>query len=308
MLLTIVMQGRLASAELADAGWDAVRRTFPTVEIRLAGAAPEEAPVVESSWWRSADYDPHELDLRAGDAVTGLSPELVLHLDAAAAGPIVAAQLLTRLQGGLARTNSASEGPIFRAALARHRGLHDVSRPLVRADYAHALDAWQWVLRLNPEASLAVQLAALFHDIERLGTESTRRIEQHADDYQAFKDAHAAAGARLTREVLGEVGCAGPVLDRVEALVRAHERLDDDPERALLGDADALSFFSLNAPGFLSHYGPEHTRRKIAWSLARLRPPALSQVRQMRTRDDVERLVREQLDFLEAADLEWGQR
>lgn len=305
-MLRLVTKG--AQAGRADAGWDAVRHTFPTVELVLDGAAPDDAPVVDAKGWCAPTFDPFELDRRIGDAASGLPPVLVLALGAGDDGPLIATQVLTRLQGGLRRTNACSEGPLFEAALRQHRALHDLSKPLVRADYTHALDAWQWVLRLNAEASLAVQLAAVFHDVERLVSEADVRIEHHAADYQAFKDAHARTGARLTRELLAGLGCPAAVLDRVESLVRDHERTDRDPERALLCDADALSFFALNAPAFLSYYGPDHTRRKIAWSLARLRPPARAQVRRLRSRDDVERLVREQLDFLESADLDWGPR
>lgn len=62
--------------------------------------------------------------------------------------------------------------------LRRHRSLHPADKPLVRADYRHALDVWQWVLRLDPEAGGAVQIAALFHDVERIFTEAESRSEQ----------------------------------------------------------------------------------------------------------------------------------
>src|SRR5205814_582070 len=84
----------------------------------------------------------------------------------------------------------------FDKVLARHCELHDMNKPLVAADFDHARDTWRWVLRLAPHASLAVQVAALFHDVERLASESEARIEHRAADYEAFKKAHAAAGAR----------------------------------------------------------------------------------------------------------------
>ena len=36
-----------------------------------------------------------------------------------------------------------------------------------------------------------------------------------------------------------------------------------DDDRALLNEADALSFFSLNASGFLKHYGPRTPRARF---------------------------------------------
>ncbi len=169
------------------------------------------------------------------------------------------------------RRNAASATPRFDEVLRRHRGMHDLGKPLVKADFEHALDVWQWLLRLSSEASLEAQVAALFHDVERLVSEPDVRIEHRAPDYQEFKDAHARAGAQMACDVL-EGLLTPPQLWRVGHLIAHHERPGADEELALLNDADALSFFSLNSPGFLAYYGPEHTRRKVAYTLGRLRP------------------------------------
>jgi hypothetical protein len=202
-----------------------------------------------------------------------------------------ALEVVTRFQRLLAGRNEASATPLFDRVLAAHRELHDLSKPLVAADYDHALDTWRWVLRLAPDAVLEVQLAALFHDVERLTSESERRIEHHAPDYVAFKQAHAAAGARLAATTLRQLGTGEAVLARVEALVAQHERPGADPERQLLNDADALSFFSLNACGFLAYYGAEHTRRKVAYTLARLSPRAFLELASVRLSAPIAALV-----------------
>ncbi|MDB4988505.1 MAG: hypothetical protein JWN04_3683 [Myxococcaceae bacterium] len=167
------------------------------------------------------------------------------------------------------RTNAASDDPVFARVLAAHAALHDRSKPLVRADYEHALDVWQWLVRLEPGASRALQLAALFHDVERLESEATTRVEQHAADYQAFKSAHAAQGAQRTRAILGEL-LPSELVSRVAWLVERHEQPGDDPELRALNDADALSFFALNSAGFLAYYGAQHTEKKVRYTLSRL--------------------------------------
>lgn len=182
-------------------------------------------------------------------------------------------QVLLRFQRLWPWTNAASETEAFRRFFARHTALHDLSLPLVRADLDHAHDTWQWVLRLQPEASLEVQLAALLHDIERLESEARARIEQHAPDYQAFKDAHAERGALWAAGLLADLFDPG-VVGRVATLVADHERAGGSQDRALLGDADALSFFALNSAGYLAWFGPEQTRRKVAWTWERLSPGA----------------------------------
>ncbi|HEX3555581.1 MAG TPA: DUF4202 family protein [Thermoanaerobaculia bacterium] len=196
-------------------------------------------------------------------------------------------EVLTRCQRHMDRRNTASRGPSFDRVLRVHRGMHDLAKPLVRADWNHALDTWQWTLRLEPEAGLAVQLAALFHDMERLATEADARVEHRAQDYQGFKDDHARHGAELAAEALGAAGVDSATLTRAARLIAGHERppTAGDPDAAglaLLNDADALSFFSLNSVGYLDYFGPEPTRRKVAWTLRRLRPAARRHLAGMR--------------------------
>lgn len=182
-------------------------------------------------------------------------------------------EVLLRYQRLWPWRNAASRTDAFRAFERVHRGLHDTSLPLVRADLDHAVDTWQWVLRLEPFASLPLQLAALLHDVERLRSEAAERVEHRAPDYVAFKMAHAEGGAREAASLL-DPHFPDRVVDRVAELVAGHERPGGDLEGLLLNDADALSFFSLNCAGYLAWFGPETTRRKVIYTLDRLRPAA----------------------------------
>ncbi len=191
----------------------------------------------------------------------------------------------------LGRRNADSANPTFDRILDCHCALHDMQKPLVKADYEHALDTWQWVLELEPEAGLALQVAALFHDIERLSSEASVRIEHRAPDYQAFKDEHARKGALFAACSLDRAGLPTSEIPHVTDLVAGHERPRAQGEAALLADADVLSFFSHNISGFLRCYGPSHTRLKIAWSLRRLRPEAQRMIERISFERDVALLV-----------------
>jgi len=203
--------------------------------------------------------------------------------------------VLTRCQRHMDRRNAASRGALFDCVLAVHRAMHDLAKPLVRADWNHALDTWQWTLRLEPAADLAVQLAALFHDVERLATEADSRIEHRVRGvrgYQGFKDAHARRGAELADRALAAAGVEPETAASAARLIAGHERppTAGDPDAAglaLLNDADALSFFSLNSVGYLDYFGPEPTRRKVAWTLRRLRPAARRHLDEMRLAPEV---------------------
>lgn len=206
-----------------------------------------------------------------------------------------ALEWLTRYQGVVCRRNAESSGPGFDALLSRHRALHDMSKPLVVADYRHALDTWQWVLRLAPAADLALQLAALFHDVERLLSESDARVEHLTRDFQGFKDAHAARGAELACTVLTDLGVDAGTRERVRWLVARHERPDKDVCLALLNDADALSFFSLTASEAAHAFPTEHIRRKLIHALGRLRPSQRWRLARVRLAPRVRRLLEDAL-------------
>ena len=257
-----------------------LRAEFPSVRFHV-GAGSSACPEIQidADAFRAGDFDACRVDDRCEALGHG---EFALRIVGHEVSAATVDAALTRYQRFLGRRNAASigtlggpsGGPAFTRVLACHRALHDCAKPLVRADFDHALDTWQWVLRLDPRAGVAVQVAALFHDVERLVSEADARIEQHASDYRAFKDEHARRGAAMTRAALAATGLDAAIIDRAADLVARHEQPGEDAERLLLNEADALSFFSLNSTGFLRYYGVEHTRRKVAYTLARLRAPA----------------------------------
>jgi uncharacterized protein DUF4202 len=284
------------AVEMTSSALARLAAEFPTVRI-TRGEGPPPADALRAACWEAADFDFWGFDRRL-DALW----EAALPLSLAGPGaelPRFAGEVLTRGQRLLDRRNAASETPLFDRVLARHRRLHGIDdrhRPLVRADYDHALDTWQWTLRLAPAAGLAVQLAALFHDVERLISEAEVRVEPRAGTvaaYQGFKDAHAARGAQLAEGFLAAAGVAPAVRRRAAAEIARHEGGPDpeDPERTLLADADALSFFSLNSPGFLRYYGAEPTRRKVAYTLGRMSPAARGRLAGLRLPPAVSEMV-----------------
>jgi hypothetical protein len=298
---------------------------FPHVPILPREAAAAPAVRIEEERWLRSDADLYAWD----NAVLALHEQpgwiIVQPSDGQTVQPQTLIEIMTRYQRLLPRTNPHSLARPFVRILAAHRQLHDLSKPLVRADYDHALDVWQWVLRLAPDASLSLQLAALFHDIERLVSESVERIEQHAPDYRAYKDAHARAGASLTHRCLRHKGIPSRVLGQVEALIRAQESSAESAgprseavaeseqtsqppvsreaasgettsrslyeESAILREADALSFFSLNSPSFADHYGPFHTQKKVRHSLNRLSAASQLRLGRIKLRADIAELL-----------------
>ncbi len=98
--------------------------------------------------------------------------------------------------------------PIERARL---RIAEVIAGSSVPEDPRHSSNTLEWLVRLDPHADAALQLAALGHDIDRAVEE---RKVQRADfaDYDTFKAAHARNGASILAEILCEFAVADDAL------------------------------------------------------------------------------------------------
>jgi len=252
----------------------AVAAEFPPVMIELARDQARDVHLSASDWYRS-DFDFRAFDERIDSSVTEAFT-LVLRNDAnQLTFPL---EVLTRCQNFVARRNARSTHPLFDRVLCGHAYLFERSTRRSTEDYKHSLDTWQWILRLEPSASLELQLAALFHGIKRLLANN--------------EDAHVSSAA-IAAGVISSAGASHAVCDRVAHLIRNLEKPLPDPELALLCEADALSFFSLESPGFADDFGPQETRKAVAYMWDRLRPAARSKLGYVRMRDDVEQMLRD---------------
>ena len=120
----------------------------------------------------------------------------------------------------------------------------------VPEDPGHSRNTLEWLLELEPDASAALRIAALGHDVER--AIETRKVQREDfADYDAFKAAHARSSADILREIMRECGVEDEALTReVHRLVYLHE-VGGDPRSDLLRDADGLSFLDVNLPSLL---------------------------------------------------------
>lgn len=273
----------LVAPPIVDVDVATVEREYPSVAIGLAETADPRDTVLDADAWAETDgfaeFD-HAVvrDARSdGLVLLGIGSDLGK----------TTREVLTRYQRFAPRRNDASStGSHFDAALKAHAALHDMTRPLVVADYDHALDTWQWVVRLDPRATLSAQLAALFHDIERIESESDCSVEHFSAEYRAFKRIHARRGAELAARVLCATGLDDETCARVAEIISSRERTRD-PEVALIDDADALSFFSLGSDGYTDYFGAEQARRKVGYKLSHLSQRAHACLDRVRVRSDV---------------------
>ncbi|MCH8326998.1 MAG: DUF4202 family protein [Candidatus Marinimicrobia bacterium] len=149
----------------------------------------------------------------------------------------------------------------------------------VPEDPGHAENTLKWLLKLEPDADEALQIAALGHDIDR--AVEARKV-QRADyaDYDAFKAAHARNSAVILKEIMDECGVARDITAEVYRLVCIHE-IGGDPRADRLKDADAISYFDVNLPLYYARTGREETLRRCVWGLQRLSAPMKTVVENM---------------------------
>jgi hypothetical protein len=170
------------------------------------------------------------------------------------------------------------------------------------ADAHHLRRTRDWALRLQPDASLAVRLAALTHDIERhfAGGPTMHPALMEPDDKRYLR-AHTERSSAIVSSWLHGQGAPSVLVATVADLVRDHE-LGGSREADVVQAADSLSFLETKR-GVMERWLVERrcdlarAERQPIWMAARIRLPA--------ARPLAEPLLAETLDAIRrtAADL-----
>ena len=138
----------------------------------------------------------------------------------------------------------------------------------VPEDPVHSKNTLAWLLKIEPDADAALQIAALGHDIERaIERRKIRRAD--FDDYDEFKAAHARNSALVLKEIMQKCGLPAAINDDVCRLVCRHE-VGGDQRSNRLKDADAISYFDVNLPFYFEREGYAETFRRTIWGYRRL--------------------------------------
>ena len=149
----------------------------------------------------------------------------------------------------------------------------------VPEDPGHAENTVQWLLKLQPDADEALQIAALGHDIDR-AIEARKVQRSDYADYDSFKAAHALNSAVILKEIMEECRVPHATMAEVYRLVCLHE-VGGDLRADHLKDADAISYFDVNLPLYYARTGREETLRRCVWGLQRLSAPMKTVVENM---------------------------
>lgn len=177
------------------------------------------------------------------------------------------------VRGSAAAGTSLS--PLERAAL-------DWIRPYSQAH--HLARTREWLLELEPDASEALRLAALTHDIERYFPGGPIQDKTGPWDDPAYNRAHAERSAQIVGNWLTERRAERDLVSSVEELILLHET-GGSPDADLLQAADSLSFLETLADvacGWVRDgvCDAEHAKAKHRWMLERIRVPRAGKLAQ----------------------------
>lgn len=146
----------------------------------------------------------------------------------------------------------------------------------------HLVKSLEWLDRIAPDASEAVRLATLTHDMERaFGGPDAIPIKM---DDRAYEKAHSDRSARIVGEWLRANGAESGLVSEVEDLIRVHE-WGGWPDANLVQAADSLSFLETNIDlmiGFVNSgkYPLPVIASKIEGMYTRIQVPSARQLAQ----------------------------
>lgn len=167
-----------------------------------------------------------------------------------------------------------------------------ISKSEIPEDSEHSKNTRAWILRLKPEADMALQIAGLGHDIER----SIKELKINRENYTCYDDfkmAHARNSAKVLRELLAQYDLVKIIRDKVVNLVTHHE-FGGSPEANILMEADSISYFDVNVQFYFRRNSKSETAFRIMWGYQRLSDEGKAIVRDFSYDDtELETLIRD---------------
>lgn len=139
----------------------------------------------------------------------------------------------------------------------------------------HLLNTRDWLIRLAPDASEALRVAALAHDCERMFAGGPVVDPSAPPDDARYLREHSERSARFAGDWLRREGATTAFVHAVEELVRLHE-VGGRPDADLLQAADSISFLDVNGHVVLKwvedgRATPAQARAKLDYMLDRIR-------------------------------------
>jgi hypothetical protein len=136
----------------------------------------------------------------------------------------------------------------------------------VEEDIVHSENTLEWILKLDPQATVELQIAGLAHDIDRAIAPS---VNQNPDEsYDEYKNRHSLRSAEIMKKIMDEEKVPESFSKRVVNLITYHE-VGGDSETDTLRDADSISYFDKCIEIYFQKRGLEPTKDKMRFMYSR---------------------------------------
>jgi hypothetical protein len=141
----------------------------------------------------------------------------------------------------------------------------------IKTERSHAENTLYWVKKIRPDASIALQIAALGHDLER-GI-SPRFLETDFTSHAEYKVAHSEKSAKILEGIMRMHNLDDKVIASSIDLVILHE-VGGNSDADVLMDADSISFFDNNLEYYILYKGLAGAIRQVNYKYERCTPRA----------------------------------
>jgi hypothetical protein len=157
----------------------------------------------------------------------------------------------------------------------------------IGTDPEHSISTHKWVLKLCPNASEELQIAALGHDIER-GV-NPRVGKKNFGSYEEYKVEHMKRSSEIIGELMRKFDYSEDSVLKVQKLVGKHE-IGGNEETDYLMDSDSISYFESNIILYYKRAGFERTKFKIKYMYTRASERAKGCIKNIKYPSEIQKI------------------
>lgn len=144
--------------------------------------------------------------------------------------------------------------------------IKEILRPT--RELQHGEETLQWLLKIEPNASWQLQIAALAHDIDRAVPYDDNKKPNKIIQYDEYKRLHARRSSGIVKQLMEELSFDQKDINKVTNTIENHE-IGGDEDSDLVRDADSIRWFVNGYEGYIEEKGLQRAKEKGWWMYKR---------------------------------------